>query len=185
MTVVAYGLSQGSRAVWASTLGVVAGDAVAVALSLTGLGALMALSPDLFTVVKWIGAAYLIWLAVQTWRESNALALSVKNKVSKAVPLITIFRQNFFVTALNPKGIVFFVAFIPQFVRVDIPYWPQVVIYGLVFVVLGGVNAMAYAYSAGKLSAFFTQPMALRWMKRTGAVFLAVAGIYTLLTRLN
>ena len=185
MTVVAYGLSQGPRAAWASTSGVVAGDAVAVVASLTGLGAVMTLSPGLFHVIKWIGAAYLLWLAGQTWRESNRVSALTGPTAMSPVPLVQIFRQNFIVTALNPKGIVFFVAFIPQFVQADLAYWPQVILYGLIFVTLGGVNALAYAYSAGRLAAFFTRPAALRWMKRAGAVFLASAGVYTLFAQLS
>jgi len=185
MTVVAYGLSQGPRAAWASTLGVIVGDAVAVVASLTGLGAIMALSPDLFHVVKWAGAAYLLWLAVQTWRESNRVTASTGPAALPPVPLADIFWQNLIVTALNPKGIVFFVAFIPQFVQADMPYWPQVTLYGLIFITLGGANALAYAYSAGRLSAFFKRPGPLRWMKRVGAGFLASAGVYTLFAQLS
>ena len=185
MTVVAYGLSQGPRAAWASTLGVVVGDAVAVIASLTGLGAVMALSPSLFHMIKWAGAAYLLWLAAQTWRESNRVTTLSGPRAVSPVPLVQIFRQNFIVTALNPKGIVFFVAFIPQFVHADLAYWPQVVVYGVIFVTLGGANALAYAYSAGRLSAFFTRPGPLRWMKRVGAAFLASAGVYTLFAQLS
>ena len=184
MTVVAYGLSQGPRAAWASTLGVVVGDAVAVIASLTGLG-VMALSPSLFHMIKWAGAAYLLWLAAQTWRESNRVTTLSGPRAVSPVPLVEIFRQNFIVTALNPKGIVFFVAFIPQFVHADLAYWPQVVVYGVIFVTLGGANALAYAYSAGRLSAFFTRPGPLRWMKRVGAAFLASAGVYTLFAQLS
>jgi len=185
LTVVAYGLRVGRKAVWASTAGVVLGDLVAVTACLTGLGAILALSASAYEVIKWAGVAYLFYIAVQTWRESNRISpvdqAEDAPKVALDVPLSTVFRQTFIVTALNPKGIVFFLAFIPQFVDGSLAYWPQVTVYGLLFVVLGGLNALVYAYSSGRLSTFFTRPTALKWLRRTSAGFLGGAALITAL----
>ena len=90
-----------------------------------------------------------------------------------------VFRQTFIVTALNPKGIVFFLAFIPQFVATDRPYWGQVAVYGLVFVVLGGLNALAYAYFSGRLAFLFDRPGPVRILRRVSAGFLVLAALIT------
>lgn len=186
LTVVSYGLRVGKKAASASTAGVALGDFTAVVICLTGLGAILAVSPSLYDAIKWAGVAYLLYIAVQSWRESNGIGLSTEAqtaapKVSTEVPLYMVFRQTFIVTALNPKGIVFFLAFIPQFVDRSLAYWPQVTIYGLVFVVLGGLNALVYAYSSGRLSSFFTHPRALKWLKRVSAGFLCSAALITAL----
>ena len=186
LTVVAYGLRVGKKAAWASTAGVVLGDLTAIVVCLTGLGAILAVSPSVYEAIKWAGVAYLVYLAVQTWRESNQIDITAKNQVStpevsERVPLSKVFQQTFIVTALNPKGIVFFLAFIPQFVDPVLAYWPQVTIYGLIFVGLGGLNALVYAYSSGRLSSFFTHPKALKTLKRVSAGFLCSAALITAL----
>lgn len=186
LTVVAYGLRVGKKAAWASTAGVVLGDLTAIVACLTGLGAILAVSPSVYGAIKWVGVAYLVYIAVQTWRESNqigkATAVQVSApEVSAQVPLSKVFFQTFIVTALNPKGIVFFLAFIPQFVDPALAYWPQVTIFGLIFVFLGGLNALVYAYSSGRLSSFFTHPRALKLLKRVSAGFLCSAALITAL----
>jgi len=198
LTVVSYGLRLGPRAAGASTAGVVLGDALAVTLCLTGVGAVLAVSPLAFDVIKWCGVAYLLWLAYGIWRASNAAddALTLDlNAATKVLPgpgpgagaarradaggLMQVFRQTFIVTALNPKGILFFLGFIPQFVATDRPYWGQVAVYGLVFVVLGGLNALAYAYFSGRLAFLFDQPGPARIMRRVSAGFLVLAALIT------
>lgn len=186
LTVVAYGLRVGKKAAWASTAGVVLGDLTAIVVCLTGLGAILAVSPSVYGAIKWVGVAYLVYIAVQTWRESNQIsnATAVQMsapEVSEQIPLSKVFLQTFIVTALNPKGIVFFLAFIPQFVDPALAYWPQVTIYGLIFVFLGGLNALVYAYSSGRLSSFFTHPKALKSLKRASAGFLCSAALITAL----
>ncbi len=196
LTVVSYGLRLGSRAAGASSAGVVLGDALAVTLCLTGVGAVLAVSPLAFDIIKWCGVAYLLWLAYGVWRASNAAddALTLDLSAAPRVPpgpgagaarradargLMQVFRQTFIVTALNPKGIVFFIAFIPQFVATDRPYWGQVAVYGLVFVVLGGLNALAYGYFSGRLAFLFDRPGPVRILRRVSAGFLVLAALIT------
>ena len=93
--------------------------------------------------------------------------------------LAKVFRQTFMVTTLNPKGIAFFLAFIPQFVAADRPYWGQVTVYGLLFVGLGGLNALAYAYLSGRLAFVFDRPGPVRILRRVSAGFLLFAALIT------
>ena len=106
LLVVSYALGQGRQAAMPLVLGVALGDTIAVLCSLAGLGALLAASALIFTVVKWLGAAYLVYLGIKLWRADPTLA-STASPV-KARPF-AMFSHAALVTALNPKSIVFFV----------------------------------------------------------------------------
>lgn len=156
--------------------GVVAGDLVAMTLSLAGVGALLAASAALFAALKWAGAAYLVWLGVRMWREApslNALEL-------EAAPLGAgrLRAKAFLVTLLNPKSLLFFVAFMPQFVRHDLPAAPQLLALGATFLALSALNATAYAALAGGMARLLGA-RARRLVHRAGAVSLLGMGALT------
>src|SRR5258707_1785284 len=128
--VVGYALGVGKRAAWATVLGVALGDFTAMTLSLAGLGAVLAASATLFTVLKWIGAAYLVYLGVRLWRAEPTIDQSAES----AKPGGAILWHAFAVTALNPKSILFFVAFVPQFIDAGAPVLPQLIMLEVTFV---------------------------------------------------
>jgi threonine/homoserine/homoserine lactone efflux protein len=173
--VVGYALSQGRRAALATAFGVALGDFTAMTASLAGLGAVLAASATLFTLVKIAGAAYLVFLGFKLWNApvspDRTGAPSLAKKSNRAM-----FWHAFAVTALNPKSIVFFVAFVPQFIDASAPYWPQVAILVATFVTLGLSNALAYAYAASGARLFFTRPAVLRAVNRIGGGLLMGAG---------
>jgi threonine/homoserine/homoserine lactone efflux protein len=112
MLVASYALARGRRSAWATVPGVALGDLAAMTASLACAGALLAASATLFTVLKLAGAAYLIWLGIKLWRAppilSEAEAAEPAPRSNRAL-----FLNAFTVTALNPKSIVFFIAFAP------------------------------------------------------------------------
>jgi threonine/homoserine/homoserine lactone efflux protein len=109
-------IALGRGAGFASASGLASGAVVHVVLAATGLTALMAATPALFDVVRWIGAAYLIWLGIATWREKDdANPSEVGKPVARRSPW-HLFRQGFIIEVLNPKTALFFLAFLPQFV---------------------------------------------------------------------
>src|SRR5688500_13741889 len=112
LLVVSYALGQGWRTVLPMTVGVALGDFTAMTLSMLGLGALLATSATLFTALKWIGAAYLIWLGIKLWRAGGAMQATPRTDKASALTMVA---HAWIVTALNPKSITFFVAFLPQF----------------------------------------------------------------------
>src|SRR4051794_26234569 len=112
LLVVSYALGQGWRAALPMALGVALGDFTAMTLSMLGVGALLATSAMLFTVLKWIGAAYLVWLGIKLWRAGGTLDARPRHDRASALKMLG---HAWLVTALNPKGITFFVAFLPQF----------------------------------------------------------------------
>ncbi len=177
LLVVGYALSSGRRSAWLTVPGVALGDTVAMAASLTGLGALLATSADAFTVLKWIGAAYLVYLGVRMWRAEPSIGEIEPGGAARAQWSLT--AHAFAVTALNPKGIVFFIAFLPQFISPAAPVTPQLIILGATFLVLAIVNAVAYAFLAGGMRERLRQPRLLRAMNRTGGSLLIGAGFMT------
>ncbi|MGY8997647.1 MAG: LysE family translocator [Alphaproteobacteria bacterium] len=109
-------IALGRAAGFASASGLASGAVVHVVLAATGLTALMAATPVLFDVVRWIGAAYLIWLGIATWREKDASdSPDAKTPVTRRSAR-HLFRQGFIIEVLNPKTALFFLAFLPQFV---------------------------------------------------------------------
>lgn len=178
LLVVSYALSEGRRAALASTAGVVLGDLTAMVMSLAGLGALMAASATAFTIVKWIGAAYLVWLGIKMWR-AKVQKLELDGAAHAPRRNRDMLVQAWIVTALNPKGIVFFIAFLPQFLVHDAPVLPQFVLLGGTFLVLAGLNALVYALMAGSLRRRIANPRGLTWVNRIGGSVLIGAGAVT------
>lgn len=172
--VVGYALAQGRGTALATALGVVLGDAVAMTLSLLGLGAILAASATLFTIVKLVGAAYLVYLGWKLWRAP------VGDAAGPAPPPASsrrMFAHAFAVTALNPKSIVFFVAFVPQFVDRTSPYLPQVAVLIATFVTIAFLNVSSYAWLASRARRLMTKPSVLRAVNRTGGGLLIGAGV--------
>lgn len=179
MMVLGFALSQGRRSAIASVLGVMLGDAVAMTISLAGLGAILATSATLFSVLKFCGAAYLLWLGIQMWRSGGKLGeVARMDEISK----IKIFRDTFFVTVLNPKGMVFFVAFLPQFITPNAALLPQFGIMELTFVGLGGLNVVFWVAMAGGMRRFFATPGMMKRVNRIGGTGLIGAGLVTALS---
>jgi threonine/homoserine/homoserine lactone efflux protein len=157
------------------------GDAVAITVSILGLGALLAASAALFTLLKWLGALYLIFLGIRLWRSSASDARAAPVAGDKAHRSAT--WQAFAVTVLNPKSIAFFVAFLPQFVAADAPAWPQLVILALTFVTLATLNATLYALVAGTFRARLQRLATRRAGNKIGGAVLIGAGIVSAATQ--
>jgi threonine/homoserine/homoserine lactone efflux protein len=96
---------------------------------------------------------------------------------------VTIFRDSFLITALNPKGILFFVAFVPQFIDPGLPYTPQATTYVLTFTFLGIVNAAIFAYAAAGARQTIRRPKVMKLAMRMGGSLLMMAGVAAALTR--
>lgn len=177
LLVLSYALSQGKRVAVASASGVALGDLIAMSASLAGLGALVLTSATLFSALKWIGAVYLIWLGIKLLCTPQTKGLE-----AMAVPESSA-RQVFFhaaaVTALNPKSIAFFIAFVPQFVKVEQPLLPQFAILITTFVGLAALNALIYALAADKLRQTIRKPQVITWLTRSGGVALIGMGVLT------
>lgn len=178
LLVLSYSISQGKRVALATVAGVAVGDLIAMTASLAGLGALVLASATLFTVLKWVGAAYLIYLGVKLFRSASTASLGEVENAPQA-SAASVFGHSATVTALNPKSIVFFIAFVPQFIVVNSPLLPQFAILIATFVGLAMINALAYALLADKLRTKMSRPSVLAWFSRIGGGTLIAMGIAT------
>lgn len=177
LLVLSYALSQGRGVALACTAGVAIGDFIAMTAALMGLGAIVLASAELFLLLKWIGAAYLLWMGWKLLRSAPGTLLAPPEP-SQIGPG-EVFRQACVVTALNPKSITFFIAFVPQFITPDAPISPQFLVLIVTFVTLAALNALAYALLADRLRATISQTRMITWLTRAGGVALMGMGVAT------
>ncbi len=171
--IVARGVSQGWRAGVTSALAVGGGNFVHALAATAGLSALLVASAEAFTIVKWAGAAYLVWIGVRTLLGSDTKS----EEAPPPQPLSRIARQGFVVAVLNPKTAIFFLAFVPQFVNPSHgPVAWQFLILGTLFAILGIVTDNAYGVLAGALQGLVTQRRAAQRPARlvTGTLYLGL-----------
>ena len=174
LLVISYSLISGRQVVFALLLGVGLGDIVAMILSFIGVGLLLQTVAIAFQFLKWIGAAYLIWLGIRMWRsasESMELSAITDNKVWNAI-----MANAFVITALNPKSIVFFLAFLPQFINSEKSFIPQSLILGSTFLVLAILSVLFYSLLASYTGQKMRLSLIHRWTNRIGGCLLIGAG---------
>ena len=176
--VLTYALTQGRRVAVASAAGVATGDLIAMTASLLGLGALVLASASVFTALKWVGAAYLVWMGIGMIRPVGGQTLGRLDDVPELTPH-RVFGNAAVVTALNPKSIVFFIAFVPQFLAVDRLLAPQFAVLIATFVTLAAINALAYALLADRMRATIRRPAVLGWITRAGGGVMIAMGVLT------
>lgn len=141
------------------------------------MGALLAASAAAFTLLNGIGAAYLVYLGMRLWRAPVSADAAPPLRVAAA------FRQAYVVTALNPKGIAFFVAFAPQFMASSTPFLPQAAILVVSFVAMASASVLLWAALAGRMSSLVRRPSVRRGFNRADSGVLVGAGVALALKR--
>jgi threonine/homoserine/homoserine lactone efflux protein len=178
LLVISYALGHGRKVAFATVAGVTLGDFTAMTASMLGLGALLAASATIFTILKWVGAAYLIYLGIKLWCAPIASAEQVDGEVSvSSEKPLQIFLHAYLVTALNPKSLIFFVAFLPQFLDPAASLGAQLVIFEATFLVLATLNACFYALLAAMARTQIRKPRVQRIVNRTGGSLMIGAGV--------
>jgi len=177
LLVLSYALSQGRRVAVSTAAGVALGDLIAMSASLAGLGALVLTSATLFSVLKWVGAVYLVYLGVKLILTAKDSAVTLPE--TDSVTARRTFGHAAAVTALNPKSIAFFIAFVPQFIDPGAALLPQFTILIATFVTLAALNALAYALLADQLRARLRRPGVIAWLTRAGGATLIGMGVLT------
>jgi threonine/homoserine/homoserine lactone efflux protein len=180
LLVISYAISHGRKVAAATVAGVALGDFTAMTASMLGLGALLAASAALFTLLKWVGAAYLIYLGIKLWRAPVAERVVEETVETPAERPLRIFLHTYVVTALNPKSIVFFVAFLPQFLDLTQPLALQMVVFESTFLVLATFNAALYGFLASMARDTIRRPRVKRLVNRTGGSLMIGAGLLAL-----
>jgi threonine/homoserine/homoserine lactone efflux protein len=169
--------SQGVKAGIASALGVMVGCLIHVCAAVFGLSALIANSAIAFNIVKYLGAAYLIYLGIKSFY-SKEQSFTISAGLSD-LPLWKIFRQGVLTNILNPKVAIFFLAFLPQFTHPSAgSIWLQILILGLWFNFSGTIVNILVAVFFGKLGSWLTRfPLFLRTQQKLSGIILALLGI--------
>jgi threonine/homoserine/homoserine lactone efflux protein len=176
---IANGLRHGTRAALTNIAGVQVGIAIVMAIVAIGLTSLMATMGYWFDWVRFAGAAYLVWLGIKLIR---APVEGVNPEDSPAPPRGGFFLQGFLVTLSNPKLLVFFGAFIPQFVDMSKDHVSQVALLGITFMITGAITDSIYALLAGRARLFFSKRRT-RLLSRISGGFMIGGGIWLALTR--
>jgi threonine/homoserine/homoserine lactone efflux protein len=181
LTVISYSIAHGRRANVPLVAAVALGDSTALVLSLLGLGTLLAASAFWFTVVKIAGGLYLLYLGVKLLRAG--IAPAELRAADAPGSMWKLFGNTWLVTALNPKGIVFFIAFLPQFINRNGDVTQQLWILAVTFVALAIVNATLYAVFASSARALLSSRRARRGFNLAGGSLLSIAGAWALLAK--
>lgn len=177
--VVANGTSFGTRAALTTVAGSSTGLALLAAGAAFGMGSLLALMSDWFDVIRWLGAAYLVWLGVsrvwRAWKGSEQVAVSTRSSGR-------CYWQGLLAALSNPKVLLFLGAFFPQFVNQDAPPGPQLAILAVTFVITAGLCDSLYALLAGSARSWFSERR-MRLADTFGGCLLVFGGLWLALTR--
>jgi len=176
LLVVSYALGQGWRTALPMAIGVALGDFTAMTLSMLGVGALLLTSATLFTILKYIGAAYLIYLGIKLFRAGGVLDARPRTDAVSAARMLS---HAWLVTTLNPKSITFFVAFLPQFLDPHTDFLTQMLIFEATFLVIAFANAFGYAFVAARACNLVRNARAISVFNKTGGALLIGAGVAT------
>jgi len=179
LLIMARSATQGWRAGCAAALGIGAGTMVHIGAAALGLSAVLATSATAFTVVKWVGAAYIVWCGIGMLRARLKRSETAADAPATppAMPYRKIFAQGFLTNVLNPKVALFFLAFVPQFIDANAANKP------LAFLVLGAIfnfNGMLWCNGLAIFTAFASaklkvKPLVALWLNRvTGSLFIAL-----------
>jgi threonine/homoserine/homoserine lactone efflux protein len=168
--------TEGLRAGLTTVAGTVMGSAVQLSLIATGLTWILANAGEVFELLRWIGAIYLIWLGIGSWRTSGGPA-------SPPPPGLANIRRGFLVALTNPKGLAFFSAFLPQFVDASLPAGPQLAIMCTVTVLLSALTDSGWAIAVGMGRAWLAEAGRARLLKRLAGSLLIGGGVWLLLAR--
>ena len=177
--VIANGLRHGTRAALTNIAGVQAALLIVIGVVAIGLTSLMATMGYWFDWVRFAGAIYLVWLGVKLIRDP---VQGLKSDEAPPPPRGGFFLQGFLVALSNPKLLVFFGAFIPQFVDMSRDHLPQVALLGVTFMVVAGLTDAAYALLAGRVRSFFSARRT-RMLSRVSGGFMIGGGVWLALTR--
>ena len=176
--VIATGATQGTRAAMVTVAGSTLGNALLVGTIAFSLNVIIQYTAAIFEVLRWAGAAYLVWLGVQAWRHAGEAAAAVD------VPRDRVhFRRGLVVALSNPKTIAFFTAFLPQFVDPHYPAGTQLAVMCAVAIPMAALSDMGWAIAAGAGRSFFLRRANAKWLGRLSGVALIGGGVWLSLAR--
>lgn len=169
------GLNHGFRRGFVGTFGLIAGIMTALAVVAVGLGAVLSTSTHAFTALKWLGVAYLVYLGLKQWRASPVPMAAVDRDATN-VSARTLMVKGWAVNATNPKGLVFMMAVMPQFIDSQAALWSQYLAIAATMACTDFVAMAIYTAFAARVLAFFRSEAQIRFLNRLfGGLFVAAA----------
>jgi homoserine/homoserine lactone efflux protein len=165
LLVISQGIRRGSRASLSGAFGILVGNIVYFILSAIGLGALVAASTGLFNVVKWAGAAYLVFLGVRSFLSSEGLQNQGPQDMQDP-QRSRLFAQGLITQLANPKAILYFTALLPQFIDATRPMGAQYVVLGVTSILIELPVLAMYGWFAGRSTRWVQRAGYVRWMDR-------------------
>lgn len=183
--VIANSLNHGRQVGLATVAGASVGNALLLGATAIGLVAFFALLSEVFEVIRWVGAAYLIWLGIKAWRargtEETAGTAAIGARAPK--PTRTVVLQGFLIAITNPKAILFYIAFLPQFLDPRRPAGPQLLLMSVTMIVMALISDSGYALLAARARGWFTTPRRRRLQNRISGTLLIGVGCGLLAVR--
>jgi homoserine/homoserine lactone efflux protein len=176
LLVVSQGMISGFRGSLRSTLGVLTGEFIFFSLSAIGLGTLLVASQSLFMLIRWLGAAYIVYLGLKLI-QSSFKQNNTELENSQAASQVRLYRQGLLMQLANPKAILFFTALLPQFIIPELPVAFQFMVLGVVSMMVQGSTLLLYGWLAGKGGHWFKQSRFAGWLYRLAGAFLIGAGV--------
>lgn len=174
--IIATGARQGVRAALVTVAGTSLGNTVLLAATALGLGWVLQNAQQLFVILRFVGAAYLIWLGIAAWRHAGAAeSMETSRRVN--------FTRGFLVALSNPKTIAFFTAFLPQFVDPALPAAPQLLVMCIVTALLAATSDSVWAVASGMGRAWLMRPAQAKWLGRMSGTVLIGGGVWLSLAR--
>lgn len=168
------GLNAGFRRGLWNILGLQLGITWLLLLTMAGLGAVIAASATAYQLLQWAGAAYLVWLGVQQWRAGSQLAMRSDVVAPDRRSLVV---RGFLVNASNPKGIVFMLAVLPQFIDPALPLWPQYLACWLTLAFTDLVVMCGYTLLAARGLRLLRNAQHILWINRAFGAMFVMAGL--------
>jgi homoserine/homoserine lactone efflux protein len=175
LLIVAQGMSNGFRRSYWGIAGIALGNAIYFALSATGIAALIVASSTLFSIIKWVGVAYLFYLGWSAIR-SKASALTIASDAGDAVRGPRAFWQAVMVELSNPKALLYFVALLPQFIDPTQPVGMQMLVFGVTCIGLDTAAYSLYAWLGSKTQRFTANEKFVKASNRASGGLLMIAG---------
>lgn len=177
-------VARGRRVGTAAMVGIWTGATVHVAMAAVGLSAVLATSAMAFTLVKWVGAAYLLWLGISALRNAGG---TLVGKATGLPDPRAVFRQGVLVAALNPKVAIFYLAFLPQFVTPGAgPVWAQLVLHGTLVIVVAACVETPLVWGADRVARLVRgRPAIGVWIDRALGGMLVALGVKLATTNLQ
>jgi len=177
------GIQGGLKGNFWCRIGLAVGILVLMTASVSGLGVIVANSPTIFTVLRFIGIAYLIYLGIKAWRAPATSLIA-----DGAIPAHNgrrEFAEAFMLQITNPQPLVFFISLLPQFIDQKLAYIPQVVIMTVVYSFLVFAVMTIYTFAVARARTFFKSPQASLILRRTSAVFFFIIAALVIVTMIR